>query len=150
MLDPTGALIVEIRDALEDAGVTDRVRSPEPAPDVIDAAGTVTARGDARGPKDYIRFVVIVPLEVPPHPQLPITDARYIARCYGTDPHDAFLVYAALCDAIHAVGPRVKASGLGIYRSWIETGGTSDRDPDTLQPLITATIRLLATTQAVA
>jgi hypothetical protein len=136
MIDPTGALIVELRDYLGDAGITDKVRGFEPAP------------GDATKP--YQRFVVIVALDVPPDGRLPITDARYAFRCYGTSPQDAFAVYVGLCEAIHAIGPRVKTSGLGIYNSWVEVGGTAERDPDTKQPLVSGTIHLIATTQAVA
>jgi hypothetical protein len=43
----------------------------------------------------------------------------------------------------------VKSSGLGIYQSWVETGGAADQDPDTKQPLVSGTIRLIATTQVV-
>jgi hypothetical protein len=92
---------------------------------------------------------VIVALSVPPHPMLPTMDATYAARCYGTTPQDAFLVWRYVTDAIHRIGPRVKTSGLGIYRSWM-TDGTPDKDPDTQQPFMNGVIRLLATTQAVA
>jgi hypothetical protein len=70
MIDPTGALVIEVRDSLRAAGITDRVRGYEPAP------------GDSAKP--YRRFVVISSLDVPPDPLLPITDARYSFRCYGT------------------------------------------------------------------
>lgn len=149
MLDLTGALMLEIRDYLDAASITDRVRSPKPAPAPKNAAGEVTGPGDAREAGHYVPFVVIVPLDVPPDPRLPITDARYGLRCYGTDPRNAFAVYAGVVSALHGVGPRVKSSGLGIYQSFIE-GGTADEDPVTSQPVITGTIHLLATTQAVA
>lgn len=138
MIDPTGSLVVEIRESLDDAGITDRVRGFEPQED------------DVKGAGHYVRFVVIGALDVPPDPRIPITDARYWFRAYGTTPHDAFVVYAALVEAVHAIGPRVKTSGLGIYQSLVETGGTAEKDPVTQQPLVSGTIHLTATTQAVA
>jgi hypothetical protein len=135
MIDPTGALVIEVRDSLRDAGITDRVRGYEPAP------------GDSVKP--YRRFVVISSLDVPPDPLLPITDARYSFRCYGTTAQDAWAVYIGLVEAVHHTGPRVKSSGLGIYQSWVETGGAADQDPDTKQPLVSGTIHLIATTQVV-
>jgi hypothetical protein len=137
MTDPTGALLVEIRDELVAAGITNRVRAGEPAP------------GDEQSPGSYVRFVVLVALSLPPDPMLPTMDATYAARCYGTTPQDAVLVWRYVTDAVHRIGPRVKTSGLGIYRSWM-TDGTPDKDPDTQQPFMNGVIRLLATTQAVA
>ena len=138
MIDPTGAVITEIRGGTLMSMLTDRVRGFEPAPE------------DLQPPGNYKRFVVVVGIDVPPDPRLPITDAHFVARCYGTTPQDAFLVYSGVVDAIHGEGPRVKNSGLGIYQSFIETGGTTEKDPDTQQPYVTATIHLVATTQAVA
>lgn len=144
MIDPTGALIVEIRDYLDDNSITDRVRGFEPAGSDIEDGG------DQRGPGSYVRFVVVVGLDVPPDIDLPITDARYAVRCYGTTPHDAFLVYAGVVAAIHRIGPRVKTNGLAIYQSFMESGGTPEKDPDTQQPLVVGIIHLIATTQEVA
>lgn len=133
-----GPLIVELRtDPDLRVLVGTRVRGQEPA------AGDVQPKGS------WQRFVVLVILDAPPHPSLPITFAEVAVRCYGADPTDAWNVWAALVKAVHAVGPRVKASGLGIYRSAVLTGGTQDTDPDTNQPLVTGTIQVIATAQAV-
>jgi hypothetical protein len=137
MTDPTGALLVEIRDYLAAEGVTTRVRPTEPEP------------GDARRFGEYVRFVVLVALSLPPDPMLPTMDATFAVRCYGTNPVDASLVWRYVADAVHRIGPRVGTSGIGIYRSWM-TDGTPDKDPDTQQPFVNGVIRLLATTQAVA
>ena len=55
-----------------------------------------------------------------------------------------------MSDAIHEVGPRVHANGLGIWLTVDEAGGEQESDPDTRQPLQTLIIRAHATTQAVA
>ena len=136
MLDPMGALIVELRDALATT-YTDRVRGMEPAPGDVQPAGS------------FRRFVVLVMLDSSPDSRLPIQRSRVGLRCYGTDPHDAAVLYGAAVQAIHDVGPRVKASGLGIYISKVESGGSAEKDPDTSQPVVTGIITLIATAQAV-
>lgn len=136
--DPMGTLILEARgDADVAALVGTRVRGFEPGPD------------DAQGPGEYQAFVVLSALTVPVNPQLPITDATYSVAAYGSTPQNAWAVWAALVKAFHAVGPRVGASGLGIYRSWA-TGGEQDKDPDTDQPVVRGVLRLIATAQAIA
>jgi hypothetical protein len=99
MTDPTGALLVEIRDYLAAEGVTTRVRPTEPEP------------GDARRFGEYVRFVVLVALSLPPDPMLPTMDATFAVRCYGTNPVDASLVWRYVADAVHRIGPRVGTSG---------------------------------------
>lgn len=137
-LDPMGSLIVEWRsDADVAALVGVRVRGFEPA------------AGDAKGPGEYQAFIVVSALDVPPHPTVPITFAQYGVRCYGATPQAAWAVWAAVVKATHAVGPRVKASGLGIYRSAVASGGEQSKDPDTGQPYVVGTISLIATAQAV-
>lgn len=152
MLDPLGSLLVEIRDDDDvDALVDERVRGFEPAPDILNpTTGAVIRQGDARGPKEYIPFIVLVTLSAPPEPRVPVTFATYGARCYGVTPQGAWAVYAALVKAIHNIGTRVKANGLGIYQTLVISGGEQDKDPDTKQPVVLATIQLIATTQAVA
>jgi len=138
-LDPLGSLLVEIRDDLDvDTLVSGRVRGFEPAP------------GDAKAAGSYQAFIVLVTLDAPPDPQLPITVATYGIRCYGSTGQNAWAVWGAVVKSIHSVGPRLKASGLGIYRTTVISGGEQGKDPDTLQPVVTGTIRLIATTQAVA
>jgi hypothetical protein len=136
--DPMGSLILEARaDSDVDNLVDGRVRGFEPAD------------GDAKGPGEYQAFVVLSALAVPIHPQLPITDATYGIAAYGSTPQNAWAVWAALVKAWHARGPRVGSSHLGIYRSWM-SGGEQDKDPDTQQPLVRGTLRLIATAQALA
>lgn len=138
MLDPSGSLIVEARsDASVAALVGTRVRGPEPAP------------GDAKGPGEYIAFVTIACLDAPPHLSLPITFADYAINAYGTTYQNAWAVYGALVKAFHKARTRVKSNGLGIYQSIVPSGGTEDSDPDTHQPVVRGTIRVIATTLAV-
>jgi len=138
LLDPFGAYIVEVRSDIDVmALVADRVRGNEPAP------------GDAQPKGSYRAFIVLVTLAADPDPDIPVTFARYGARCYGATFQAAWQVYAALVKATHRVGPRLKDSGLGIYQTLVISGGAEEEDPDTKQPYVNATISLLATAQAV-
>lgn len=137
-LDPMGALITELRaDSDVAALVSARVRGFEPAP------------GDALGPGSYQAFIVLTALSVPPHPRVPITFAEYGARCYGATPQGAWAVWGAVVKALHQVGDRTKSNGLLIYRTFVLTGGSQDRDPDTQQPVVTGSIRLTASLNSV-
>jgi hypothetical protein len=139
MLDPLGKLLIELRDDVEvDAIVDGRVRGNEPK------------AGDAQPLGDYQAFVVITELASPRIPRVPVQRVRYGVRCYGRTFQEARSLYGACSDAIHLLGPRLHANGLGIYISIDDTGGTASRDPDTKQPLVDFVIELLATTQAVA
>lgn len=136
-LNPMGALIAEAKADPDVAALTGtRVRGGEPAP------------GDARGPGEYQAFVVISALDVPPHPQLPITFAEYALNAYGTTHQNASAVWFALVKAFHKARARVKGNGLGIYQSIVVTGGGEDRDPDTDQPVVRGTVRVIATALA--
>lgn len=136
--DPLGSLLVEIRSDVDvDDLVDGRVRGGEPAP------------GDAKAAGSYQAFIVITTLDDPPHSRIPVRFANYALACYGATFQNASAVYAAVVKAIHRVGPRVKANGLGIYWTTVVTGGEQDKDPDTNQPLVRATIQLIGTTQAV-
>lgn len=138
MLDPLGALLVEIRDDVDvDSLVNGRVRGFEPAP------------GDAKPAGSFQAFIILSALSVPPEKRTPVTFATYAVRCYGSTAQNAWAVYGALVKAIHMVGPRLKASGLGFYQSIAVSGGEQSKDPDTKQPVVEATISLVATTQAV-
>jgi hypothetical protein len=138
MLDPSGSIIVEARNDIDVAAlVANRVRGPEPAP------------GDAKGPGEYQAFVTIAALSVPPHLSLPITFAEYALNAYGVTYQNAWAVYGALVKAFHKVGARMKANGMGVYQSLVLTGGTEDADPQTQQPVVRGTLRVIATTLAV-
>lgn len=139
IIDPMGSLVVELRADADVADVVDtRVGGFEPK------------TGWARGPKEYQAFIVLSMLDAPPHPRVPMTFADVGVRCYGVTAQGAWDVWARVVKAMHQVGPRIKANGLGIYKTIVVTGGAQDRDPDTKQPVVTGTIRLIATTQAVA
>ena len=138
LLDPFGAYIIEVRADIDVmALVADRVRGNEPAP------------GDAQPKGSYRAFIVLTTLAAPPDPDLPVTFASYGARIYGATFQHAWQVYGALVKATHRVGPRLKDSGLGIYQTLVTAGGGEEKDPDTKQPYVNATITLLATTQVV-
>ena len=138
-LDPLGSLLVEIRDDVDvDALVDGRVRGFEPAP------------GDAKPAGSYQAFIVLVNLGAPPDPQLPVTFATFAVRCYGSTPQNAWAVWGAVVKSVHETGPRLKASGLGFYKTIVVDGGEQGKDPDTQQPVVTGTVRLIATTQVVA
>ena len=145
IIDPMGSLIAEAK-ADPDLGalVSDRVRGFEPK------GKTDTYEGDALGPGSYKSFVVISALSVPPHTRVPITFAEYTVRCYGVTAQGAWEVWAAFVKAFHMTGERVKGNGLGIYQTYILTGGSQDKDPDTDQPVVTGTMRVTTTTVAVA
>lgn len=138
LLDPFGALLVEVRDDVDvTALVDDRVRGNEPAP------------GDAQPTGKYKAFVVIGTLAAPPDPDVPVTFASYSFRCYGTTFQNAWAVYGAVVKAVHRVGPRLKVSGLGIYQTLVTGGGEEAKDPDTAQPYVSGVITLIATAQVV-
>lgn len=137
-LDPMGALFAEVRDDPDvDTLVDGRVRGVQPAP------------GDAQPIGKFKAFVVLTTLDATPQPRVPITFATYGVRAYGSTPQNAWAVWGAVVKALHGAGPRLKASGLGIYRSAVISGGEQSADPDTKQPVVEGTIRLIATTQEV-
>jgi hypothetical protein len=144
MLDPTGALIVEIRETPEVAAlVKSRVRPDEPA------GASDAYEGDALAAPNYKAFIVVTPLSIPPDPRLPISFAEWGFSCYGATFQNAWAVYAAVVKGIHGRGVRTKSSGLGFYNSFVATGGGEDTDPITKQPVVTGTIRAIVTTAPV-
>lgn len=140
MLDPLGAILTELRDdGAVDALVQGRVRGGEPAPN--------------DGAKPFKRFIVLTRLDAVPFRTLNdmvVQDVQLGFRCYGSTYQDAAQLTGAVIDALHLVGPRLKASGLGIYITRITGGGSATKDPDTGQPYETGVISLFATTQVVA
>lgn len=134
MFDPTGSLIIELRDDTGVAGWTDRVRGGEPAP------------GDAKGAGEYQRFIVVVRLAPVRHPRVPIQTVRYGIRCYGTTPQDAAVGAGLVSDAIHGIGPRLGTGDFPIYVSHDDGGGGPDQDPDTKQPLEVVIAQVVAGT----
>jgi hypothetical protein len=150
-LDPMGPFLTEVRSDVDMVSlVSGRVRGFEPAPDKRNAAGQITEAGDVQPRGKYKAFVVVVALDVPPHPRLPVTFATYGVRCYGATPQNAWAVWGAFVKATHRLNPRLKSSGIGFYQSLVLSGGEQEKDPDTGQPVVTGAVRLIATTQAVA
>ena len=138
-LDPFGKVLIELRDDPIVAAITDRIRGHQPGPD------------DARGPDDYQAFVVVTDLAtIRGRRGLPIQTVRVNVRAYAATGTAAKALYLACSDALHDVGPRIHANGLGIYTSHDETGGEEGSDPKTHQPYVEGVFELIATTSAVA
>lgn len=131
--DPMGLLIEELRTANVASG---RVRTFQP--DVGDA------RSHATG---YRRFVVLVDLGGEPIRQI-IQRRRIAVRAYGVTKEDASRLYNEVRDVWHLAGIR-SDSGVVVYNSRDDTGGSIHTDPDTGQPYydgvyeITAGLRLV-------
>lgn len=137
LLDPMGSVITELRaNSALTALVGTRIRGGEAAP------------GDAMGAGSYQAFVVLVGAPAPDM-RVPISRTILTARCYGSTHQNAGAVWGALVAAMHGVGPRLKSSGFGIYRSWLLDSADQLRDPDTDQPYVEGSIQLIATAQAV-
>ncbi len=136
--DALPKILIELRDDIEvDAIVDGRVRGFEPAP------------GDAQGPGSYKAFVCVVQLDAPRLGRIPVQRPRIAVKCYGRTPQEAAALRWACSNAIHNVGPRTYANGLGTYISMDDGGGEQEKDPDTAQPYQTFVVDLFATTQEV-
>jgi hypothetical protein len=121
--DALPKFLIEIRDDGDVAAIVDdRVRGFEPAP------------GDAQGPGSYKAFVVVKQLDAPRIGRLPLQRPRVLVRSYGRTPQEAAALRWACSNAVHYVGPRTYANGLGIYLSKDDAGGEQEKDPDTKQP----------------
>lgn len=136
MIDPLGSILTELRADVDlDLLVDERIRGGEPGP------------ADVSDP--FQAFVVLIALDDYPHPRVPIQRALYGVDCYGVTYQGAREVWGAVVKAMHVVGSRMKANGLGIYISAIDSGGEQDEDPRTHQPLIRGVIRVTTTAQAI-
>jgi len=135
LADPMGTIIAELKAANLASG---RVRGGEPA------------AGDAKAAGAFQRFVVLVDLGGTRFKRAPLQQLRYGFRCYGSTYQDARALYAELSGALHIAGPRIGATGVGIYLSADDTGGSANQDPDTEQPYYDGVIDLFATAEAVA
>lgn len=140
MMDP---LTVILKEFLADddlrALTHGRVRLEEAAP------GDAQGPGTAASPAKYQAFVVLSSFENLPDPSLPVQRSIIGVTCYGATFENARSVWGAVVKTIHYVTARLAANGLGIYFSAIESGGESDRDPQTNQPLYRGTIVVRAT-----
>ena len=143
LADPTGRIITEIRDDAAVAALTTRVRPGEPA------GKTATDPGDARGPGQYIRFIVISRLGHARAKRAPIQEVRLLAKCYGSTRQDAAALAGAVSDAIHAKGHRISAAGVAIFGSFDDGGSGADADPVTGQPHEDLVIQVNASTELI-
>jgi len=145
LVDPIGLIVTEIRDNAVVAAMTEgRVRGFEPAPK------TKSYEGDAQGVGKFKRHVVVVTLGRRREKRLPVQEVRAAARCYGLDAKDAALVAGAVSDAIHAAGPRISGTGVGVWNSWDDGGEGALKDPDTAQPYETVVIQVNAADRPIA
>lgn len=156
MVDPIGGVIADLRadPDIQDLVGNDecgfrRVRGGE-ALGAGECANGTPRSADGLGPGFYRAFIVVAALDDPPLGRVPVQRAVYSVACYGSTYQNARAVWGAVVKALHIVGERVKSNGLGIYISAIDTGGEQDKDPDTGQPLIRGTIRVIAATQVIA
>ena len=134
MVDPMGTIIAELKTANLASG---RVRGGEPAP------------GDARAAGSFQRFVVLTDLGGRRYGRTPLQQLRYGFRCYGSTYQDARALYAELSDTLHIAGPRIGGTGVAIYQSVDDTGGSANRDPDTQQPYYDGVVELFASVETV-
>ena len=135
MDDPTGTIVAELRTAGLASG---RVAAGEAPP------------AWAQGPGHYQRFVVLTRLVTNRVKRAPVQVVRLGFRCYGVTWQDAAALYGELSDALHLAGPRIGGTGVGVYLTTDDQGGSAQKDPDTSQPYEDGVIALFATTDGVA
>lgn len=133
LTDPIGSIITELRAANI---ASKRVRGNEPGPE------------DAVTP--YQRFVVIVDLGGPRLHRTPMQTVRFVIRCYGATYADASDLYRDVSDVLDNGGPRYGATGVALYQSLDESGGSAGKDPVTSQPFYEGTFQIFAGAQALA
>lgn len=139
MIDSFGKALLELRNDSAVAAITDRVRGHEPGPD------------DAKGPGEYVPFVVLTDLgTIRGRRELPVNNIRINVRAYAATYTAAKVLYLACSDACHDVGPRVHTGSVGFYDSHDDAGGEEGSDPRTKQPYYEGVFEFLATTSAVA
>jgi hypothetical protein len=137
MIDVFGKLLNEIADDAIVGAITDRVRGHHPGP------------GDVQGAGEFVPFVVLQDLGGPPLTRTPVQTLSVNVRAYGATPQGAKALYVACSNALHHVGPRIH-SGIGIYISHDETGGTEGDDPVTHQPYVEGVFSAIVATAVVA
>lgn len=133
MVDPTGALIVELRDKM------DAIAASEPTSRRGKAAIRVGDKifGDEKGADAVAPYVILRRLGPARRlPRAPFVRFRYSASCYGADAAEATTVWGLVSDGLSR-GPRRRSPGVAIYLSVEELGGQASTDPDTAEPLET-------------
>lgn len=135
MIDPTGALIAELRTANIASG---RVYGGQAPPGVVKA------------PSGYQRFVVLTRIPVVRLHRTPLQEVRLALRCYGSTDQDAAALYGEVSDVLDNAGPRVSASSVPLYQTLDEGSQGTTADPGTNQPYEEGTIAVWAGTEALA
>jgi hypothetical protein len=135
VINPVGAVVTELRTANI---ASKRVRAGEAAP------------GDAKDAGTFQRFVVLVVLGYQRLHRAPMAIWRLGVRAYAPTFQDATVLFGEISDALDNAGPRLSASGVPIYQSLDDTGGSAGKDPDTQQPYMDGVVEVFAGTEALA
>jgi len=138
-------LLLELRQDVTVAGIV----GANPTANPVRVAGPEPKKDWAQGPGEYLAFVLLRNEGVMRMRRVPVQRARYVALCHGRTYEEASELATAVSNAVHDRGARTYANGIGIYRSFADSGGDQDKDPDTRQPVVPVFIDLIATTQAV-
>jgi len=140
MVDPTGRIVVELREAAADW--------PAPLTNYRIAPGEL-AGTDV--PKDGSAPLAIVVRRAPTlrFRRLPLARFDYRLDCYHPDARIAAQIAGLASDALHDRGPRV-ASGIGIFASYDAGGSGGLVEPDTKWPVERVLVRLTVAAQAIA
>lgn len=134
MIDPTGSLIVELRDYFAAVAIAE----PTSRRGLAAIALGTAVYGDVKGEDREAPYVVLRRAGPARRaPRAPFTRFRYSAACYGADETQATTVYGLVSDALATFGPRRRSAGVAIYLSTEELGGLASLDPDTSEPLET-------------
>lgn len=140
MVDPTGQIVLELRDAA--------ATWPAPFTDYRIAPGELTGR-DVPKAGTAPHAIVVRRLPNRRAPRIPIASFEYRLDCYHPDARLAAQVAGLASDALHHRGPRV-SSGVGIFASFDVGGSGGLVEPDTKWPVERVNVRVTAATQTIA
>jgi hypothetical protein len=136
-LSTLGAAVAELTDDTAVRAITTRIRPVEPGV------------GDALGAGHFLAFVVVSVLDAPIQAPTATSSATLGLACYAETFAKAEALWLACLAVFHRRGPRIAASGLGIYNSLAIGGGIFDKDPDTAQPLVRGIVELNTSIQPI-
>jgi len=136
-LSPLGAAVAELTADTAVRAITTRIRPVEPG------------AGDALGAGHFLPFVVLSVLDAPVQAPTATASVTLGLACYAETYAKAETLWLACLGVFHRKGPRVAASGLGIYNSLAIGGGIFDKDPDTAQPLVRGLVELNTSIQPI-
>lgn len=132
MIDPTGALVVELRDYFDAVGALEGSSRRGLAATAIGDA----VYGDRKGADRVAPYVILRRLgPALRKPRAPFARFRYSATCVGTTEAEASTVWGLVSDWLSARGPRRRSGGVAIYLSTEELGAQASLDPDTSEPI---------------